>query len=135
MAKSIRSSLATAAILCAATLSGFTAQEAIAKPNDRSAAAMEVVALADLPREAQTVHKLILAGGPFTHSQDGIVFGNRERLLPAKARGYYHEYTVRTPGERSRGARRLVCGGNPVTRPDVCYYTDDHYNSFKRLAD
>ncbi|MBV8500706.1 MAG: ribonuclease [Paucibacter sp.] len=110
--------------------------QALAKPNERSSAQrLEVVALATLPREAQATHKMILAGGPFPHSQDGIVFGNRERLLPAKPRGYYHEYTVRTPGERTRGARRLICGGNPPTTPDVCYYTDDHYNSFKQLAD
>ena len=111
--------------------------QALAKPNERSkpSAEQEVVALATLPREAQATHRLILAGGPFPHSQDGIVFGNRERLLPAKPRGYYHEYTVRTPGERSRGARRLVCGGSRPKVPDVCYYTDDHYNSYKRLAD
>jgi ribonuclease T1 len=127
--------VAAAAILCAATLSPFTVQETFAKPNERSSADPDVVALATLPREAQEVHRLILAGGPFPHSQDGIVFGNRERLLPAKPRGYYHEYTVRTPGEHTRGARRLVCGGNPPQSPDVCYYTDDHYNSFRRLAD
>jgi ribonuclease T1 len=61
------------------------------------------------------------------------VFGNRERLLPIKARGYYREYTVKTPGSRNRGARRLVCGGQPPTTPDACYYTDDHYNSFRRV--
>jgi len=129
--------VAAAAIFSAALLSSFTAQEAFAKPNERSKslAKQEVVALATLPREAQATHRLILAGGPFPHSQDGIVFGNRERLLPAKIRGYYHEYTVRTPGVRSRGARRLVCGGSRPKVPDVCYYTGDHYNSFKRLAD
>ncbi|XHS79093.1 ribonuclease domain-containing protein [Burkholderiaceae bacterium UC74_6] len=115
--------------------SAFVPQETLAKPKEAAAAPMEVVALSTLPREAQATHKLILAGGPFAHSQDGIVFGNRERLLPAKARGYYHEYTVRTPGERTRGARRMVCGGKPPTAPEVCYYTDDHYASFKRLAD
>lgn len=96
--------------------------------------ALESVALTALPREAQNTHRLILAGGPFPHGKDGVVFGNRERILPAKARGYYHEYTVATPGARNRGARRLVCGGNPPTRPDVCYYTADHYASFKRVV-
>ncbi len=125
--------MAVAAIF-AVTLTGSSV---LAKPNKQYEAQVEqeVVALATLPREAQATHRLILAGGPFPHRQDGIVFGNRERLLPRKARGYYHEYTVRTPGERTRGARRMVCGGDPPTSPDVCYYTDDHYNSFKRLAD
>ncbi|QPF76241.1 ribonuclease [Roseateles sp. DAIF2] len=94
----------------------------------------DTVALAALPREAQTTHRLILAGGPFPYDKDGTVFGNRERLLPIKARGYYREYTVKTPGARNRGARRLVCGGKPPTTPDACFYTDDHYNSFKRVT-
>ncbi|HEX2010290.1 MAG TPA: ribonuclease [Roseateles sp.] len=98
------------------------------------AAAQDTVALAALPREAQTTHRLILAGGPFPYDKDGSVFGNRERLLPTKARGYYREYTVKTPGARNRGARRLVCGGKPPTTPDACYYTDDHYNSFRRVS-
>ena len=63
-----------------------------------------------------------------------MVFGNRERILPAKARGHYREYTVRTPGTKSRGARRIVCGGAPAT-PEACYYTDDHYRSFKRIRE
>lgn len=90
------------------------------------------VALADLPREAREVHALVLQGGPFRYDRDGVVFGNREKLLPAGPRGYYHEYTVRTPGVKNRGGRRLVCGG-PASRPDVCYYTDDHYQSFRRI--
>jgi ribonuclease T1 len=60
------------------------------------------------------------------------VFGNRERVLPDRPRGYYREYTVRTPGERSRGARRIVCGG-PPSAPDACFYTSDHYQSFQRI--
>ena len=105
-----------------------------AKESKRLDAGLETVALSALPREAQTTHRLILAGGPFLHSQDGIVFGNRERILPVRARGFYHEYTVITPGAHNRGARRLVCGGNPPTRPDVCFYTDDHYASYRKLA-
>jgi len=77
---------------------------------------------------------LIYRGGPFAHDKDGVVFGNRERLLPASARGYYREYTVRTPGERSRGARRIVCGGNQPATPDACFYTDDHYASFRKIV-
>ena len=94
----------------------------------------ETVSLARLPVEAQATHRLILAGGPFAHPKDGTVFGNRERLLPRKARGQYHEYTVRTPGSRDRGARRIVCGGNTPTNPDACFYTADHYASFQRIA-
>ena len=77
---------------------------------------------------------LIYQGGPFRHDKDGVVFGNRERILPAHPRGYYREYTVRTPGERSRGARRIVCGGPRPVAPDACYYTDDHYASFRKIV-
>lgn len=94
----------------------------------------ETVSLAGLPVEAQATHRLIFAGGPFAYRKDGTVFGNRERLLPRKARGHYHEYTVRTPGSRDRGARRIVCGGNPPTNPEVCFYTADHYATFQRIA-
>jgi len=92
------------------------------------------IALADLPQEARAVYARIGRGGPFAYERDGVVFGNREQLLPAKPRGYYHEYTVRTPGEKTRGARRIVCGG-PATRPEACYYTDDHYQSFRRIRE
>ena len=98
------------------------------------ASALQVVALSDLPRDGRAVHALILTGGPFAHEKDGIVFGNRERLLPMSKRGYYREYTVRTPGARNRGARRIVCGG-VRTQPDACYYTADHYASFRRIVD
>ena len=92
------------------------------------------IARADLPREALAVDRLIRSGGPFAHPKDGIVFGNRERLLPRRPRGEWREYTVATPGARNRGARRIVCGGVPPTVPDACYYTDDHYASFRRIA-
>jgi ribonuclease T1 len=105
-----------------------------AKQTPQGVAEPETVALSALPREAQATHRLILAGGPFPYDKDGDVFGNRERMLPSKAKGYYHEYTVATPGARDRGARRLVCGGQAPVNPDVCYYTDDHYASFKQLA-
>ena len=75
-----------------------------------------------LPTEAQTTHRLIRKGGPFPYSKDGIVFGNRERLLPRQSRGYYREYTVPTPGSRDRGPRRIVCGGEVPTAPEACYY-------------
>jgi ribonuclease T1 len=92
------------------------------------------VGLAELPATAQETHRLILKGGPFSYPKDGISFGNRERQLPRKSRGYYREYTVKTPGSRDRGARRIVCGGEPPTQPEVCYYTDDHYASFRQIA-
>jgi ribonuclease T1 len=88
----------------------------------------------ELPPEAREVLARIHAGGPFAYERDGVVFGNRERLLPARPRGYYREYTVRTPGERTRGARRIVCGG-PAATPDLCFYTDDHYRSFRAIRE
>lgn len=97
-------------------------------------AQLETIALASLPSEAQTTERLIRAGGPFPYTKDGSRFGNRERLLPAKTRGYYREYTVKTPGSRDRGARRIVCGGQQPTAPDACYYTSDHYTSFRRIV-
>jgi ribonuclease T1 len=98
----------------------------------REAPSAPDVALASLPAQARETHALILRGGPFPNERDGVVFGNRERLLPSMPRGYYHEYTVRTPGARNRGARRIVCGG-AKRDPEVCYYTDDHYQSFRRI--
>jgi ribonuclease T1 len=92
------------------------------------------VALAQLPPEARETERLVRQGGPFPYSKDGSVFGNRERQLPARARGYYREYTVRTPGSRDRGARRIVCGGTAPKAPDACFYTDDHYTSFRRIV-
>ncbi|MFY9315673.1 MAG: ribonuclease domain-containing protein [Burkholderiales bacterium] len=83
-----------------------------------------------LPREAIETIALIRQGGPFPYERDGVVFGNREKLLPARERGWYREYTVRTPGERSRGARRIVAG-----RDGTLYYTDDHYRSFRRILE
>jgi ribonuclease T1 len=90
------------------------------------------VAVAALPVEARATLELIRAGGPFSYPRDGVVFSNRERLLPAKPRGYYHEYTVPTPGAKTRGARRVVCGGAVATLSE-CYYSDDHYQSFRKI--
>jgi ribonuclease T1 len=91
------------------------------------------VSLATLPPEARATHELILSGGPFPYQKDGTTFFNRERLLPARPRGEYREYTVKTPGSRDRGARRIVCGGKVKTAPDACYYTSNHYASFSRI--
>ena len=95
--------------------------------------ASDSVALAELPREARQTERLIRAGGPFPYAKDGMTFGNRERQLPRRDRGFYREYTVPTPGASNRGARRIVCGGVPAKQPEVCYYTDDHYASFRRI--
>jgi ribonuclease T1 len=95
---------------------------------------LPAVSLEQLPVQAQQAHRLILQGGPFEFAKDGSVFGNRERLLPAQARGYYREYTVKTPGASGRGARRIVCGGPQPAAPQQCYYTGDHYASFARIV-
>ncbi|MBA3596695.1 MAG: ribonuclease N1 [Methylibium sp.] len=92
------------------------------------------VALSALPPEARGTHALIRAGGPFPYSKDGSVFGNRERLLPGRKRGDYREYTVPTPKSHDRGARRIVCAGTVPSVPEACYYTDDHYASFRLIA-
>ncbi len=88
------------------------------------------VRVAELPREARETLQLIRQGGPFPYPRDGVVFSNRERQLPYHPRGYYHEYTVKTPGVRNRGARRIVCG-----MVSECYYSDDHYQSFRRIQE
>ncbi|MDR6534587.1 ribonuclease domain-containing protein [Variovorax soli] len=95
--------------------------------------APESIALAELPVQGQRTYGAILNGGPFQHEKDGSVFGNRERQLPRERRGHYREYTVETPGSRDRGARRIVCGGERTT-PSVCWYTADHYASFRRIV-
>lgn len=88
------------------------------------------IGVADLPREAQATLGRIHAGGPHPYARDGTVFRNRERLLPERRAGYYREYTVRTPGARDRGARRIVAG-----KEGEFYYTDDHYRSFRRIRE
>ena len=92
------------------------------------------IALQDLPKEGQETYQLIRQGGPFRYEKDGVVFGNREKQLPAANRGFYREYTVKTPGERSRGARRIVCGGEEPRLPKQCFYTQDHYTSFREIV-
>ena len=91
------------------------------------------ISIAEMPVQGAQTYQLIVNGGPFPYEKDGVVFGNRERLLPVKARGYYHEYTVSTPGSSHRATRRIVCGG-VVRTPDACYYTADHYASFRRIV-
>jgi len=123
------------AVTSAALLTtGLLASHSVSARTPETPAALPTVALATLPEQAQQTYRLVLSGGPFPHRKDGVVFGNRERLLPSKARGYYREYTVPTPGASDRGARRIVCGGQQPSEPDACFYTADHYASFRLIA-
>ncbi len=88
------------------------------------------IVYAALPAEARQTLQLINRGGPFPYERDGVAFGNYERLLPRRDRGYYREYTVPTPGAGNRGARRIVAG-----KDGERYYTDDHYRSFRRIRE
>ncbi|MEU5983015.1 ribonuclease domain-containing protein [Streptomyces sp. NPDC047434] len=90
---------------------------------------LPAVPVAELPAEARATLRLIERGGPFPYGRDGATFSDFERILPRRERGYYREYTVRTPGERDRGARRLVTG-----RGGEIYYTDDHYETFREVV-
>lgn len=92
------------------------------------------VAVSQLPVQARETLALIRRGGPFHHSQDGATFGNRESRLPKQPRGYYTEYTVKTPGARDRGARRIIAGGLSGQRTEF-FYTADHYRSFQRIRE
>ena len=88
------------------------------------------VPLAELPAEARQAIALIHKGGPYPYARDGVIFSNREGRLPRQKRGYYHEYTVKSPGERTRGARRIVAGAS-----GELFYSDDHYNHFRRIRE
>lgn len=115
-----------ALFLLLALFSGFLSAKELPLPG--------TVALASLPTEVRETLTLVKRGGPFPYPKDGVVFGNYEKSLPVMARGYYHEYTVRTPGIRGRGARRLVAGGRPALKAEY-YYTDDHYMTFRRIRE
>jgi ribonuclease T1 len=91
---------------------------------------LPVIAFADLPSEARDTLRAIKQGGPFAYPRDGVVFNNFEQVLPKRKRGYYHEYTVMTPGANNRGVRRIISG-----ETDEYYYTADHYQSFKRIRE
>jgi ribonuclease T1 len=99
------------------------------RPGDADPTDLPRVSLSDLPPEAAQTVALIHSGGPFPYDRDGIVFENREGLLPGEASGYYHEYTVPTPGASDRGARRIIEGSG-----GELYWTDDHYRSFERIS-
>jgi ribonuclease T1 len=130
--------LAVAAAGCIAGGSGSAAPSASGSASPAASVAASVpatvdglpaVTLAELPPEAAATVLLIEAGGPFPYRQDGVVFENREGILPDRPSGYYHEYTVPTPGSTDRGARRIVTGGN-----GEMFWTDDHYDSFAWIA-
>jgi len=97
--------------------------------------AVASIPLSGLPVQGQETMARIREGGPFRYEKDGTIFGNRERLLPREKRGHYREYTVPTPGLRHRGARRIVCGGQQPRSPEACYYTEDHYSSFRLIVE
>ena len=107
--------------LAAAPPVAAPAREIIARPEARADV---------LPAEARETLRLIARGGPFPYDRDGVVFGNFEKRLPQRPRGHYREYTVPTPGVSHRGARRIVAGGDP---PSEFFYTDDHYETFRRI--
>jgi len=100
---------------------------AFGSSNDRD---MSVIAASALPLEGRETLHLIKQGGPFLYARDGTIFSNFEKRLPKRERGYYHEFTVKTPGVRHRGARRIVCG-----QPVECYYSADHYRTFRRIIE
>lgn len=106
-----------------------SAAQAHGHHHGRDSGALQSIAETKLPPEARETLHLIRQGGPFPYSRDGVVFSNREHQLPPQPRGYYHEYTVKTPGARTRGPRRIVCGPLPE-----CYYTGDHYRTFARIS-
>ncbi|MES2354908.1 MAG: ribonuclease domain-containing protein [Pseudomonadota bacterium] len=125
----------------ATLLLGLLLTAAVASPSDNQATqsptwdssrrfATGEIGINNLPLEAKHTLDLIKSGGPFPYSRDGVTFGNRERILPSQKRGYYHEYTVPTPGAKNRGARRIIAG-----KLSEYYYTDDHYRSFRRVKE
>ena len=126
---------ALTSFLLAAAVIGTVPVQARHSPHDGSAESSSAgIAVAELPQAGRVTYGLIRAGGPFPFDKDGMVFGNRERQLPAERRGFYREYTVPTPGSRDRGARRIVCGG-PARAPHACFYTADHYASFRKIVE
>jgi len=121
----VRALAAALAVSLAFVAPGAAARDAAAKP-----AIAGEVREADLPPEARATIELIRKGGPFPYAKDGAVFSNREKALPKERRGYYREYTVKTPHVRTRGARRIIWGAG-----GEFYYTDDHYNRFWRIRE
>jgi ribonuclease T1 len=126
----VRSALATLCGLIVLALVGQGSISVALSSEDHENNRISTISVSDLPPAARETLRLVEVGGPFPYSKDGAVFGNRERLLPRKPRGYYREFTVPTPGVRDRGPRRIIIG-----RDGQSYYTDDHYRSFKRILE
>lgn len=121
----------TARALACVGLAALVALAAPASLAQRAPApASAEIGVTQLPKEARDALVLIKKGGPYPYAKDGAVFGNREARLPKQKRGYYREFTVKTPGERTRGARRIVAG-----RGGDYWYTDDHYATFRRIRE
>jgi len=135
MARIASVKLALTSFLLAVAFTGANGPVLAKSSADRAAGGLSAtVKVSELPPQGRETYERIRQGGPFPYDKDGTVFGNRERLLPAEKRGYYREYTVRTPGSRDRGARRIVCGG-PARAPHACFYTADHYASFRQIVE
>ena len=127
--------------LCFWLAIGVLGNAGVARALDRTRpiANLPHVTVSALPREARDTLALIRKGGPYPYTKDGSIFSNREQILPKEPRGFYREFTVKTPHARDRGARRVICGGVAAKpRPpilDSCYYTDDHYATFKKIKE
>ncbi len=134
MARVAALKFALTSFLLAAALSAPGLAQARSQTDRPAHGNLATIAVSEMPRQGRETYETIRRGGPFRYDKDGSVFGNRERLLPAEKRGYYREYTVPTPGSRDRGARRIVCGG-PVWAPHACFYTADHYASFRKIVE
>lgn len=134
MARFAALKFALTSCLLAFAVGGVPQAQARGPMDGRSAGGPVPVHVTELPRQGRETYELIRQGGPFPYEKDGTVFGNRERLLPIEKRGYWREYTVKTPGSRDRGARRIVCGG-PTRAPHACFYTADHYASFRQIVE
>lgn len=120
------------AAICASLAIGVAASATQASSRT-SCPLAESIKVKELPKQGRDTLALIQSGGPFPHDRDGVTFNNREKILPKAKRGYYNEYTVRTPGVKHRGARRIVCGGDQRAANE-CYYTADHYKTFSCIA-
>ena len=123
---------------CCVAVSVFGAADfALARDTAPRITDFPLMLAADLPREGRDTLNLIRKSGPYPYAKDGSIFSNRERILPRQPRGFYHEFTVKTPRSRDRGARRIICGGTvgKLQVLETCYYTDDHYASFKKIKE